>query len=249
MPDWPTVCILLLTYDRAEYAVKTLHSALWNLQYSGQLVVHVADDGSPDGYVDQFLAEAIPATWVDSAIGINPTISHTNAERGGYGRNFNLALQQVHAAADVVLVLEDDWELTRPFDLDPMVQALQEEKFDCIRLGYIGFTQDLQGKFIHAASQTYLLLDPDSEEPHVWAGHPRLETRVRQRRVGPWPESLPDESDSIPDPGTTEFMVAQRAESRKGVVWPVGAVLAHGDLFVHVGTVQARTDQKEKIAT
>lgn len=231
----PDVCILLLTANRIDYAKRTLASALKNIIYpEGQLRLHIADDGSPEGYIPELLGvveDKLP-------------LSITNSQRGGYGVNYNLALQVVHSSAEIILVLEDDWELMTPLRLDHLVRALQEGEtslqFGCIRMGYIGWTQELRGKFVSAADQHFLLFDPDSPEPHVWAGHPRLETRAWQRYVGPWPEGNYD-------PGTTEFMVAQRPEARRGVVWPLDLVHPYGSLFVHTGTIQARTDQRQEI--
>lgn len=223
--NWPTLGVMLLTYDRLDYAQRTVAAMIANCCYSGEVVWHVADDGSPEGYREQLL-EMLPE---------GSTVS--NSEQRGYGASFNLASQVLHAKAQVILPLEDDWELLRPFRFDGFVQALLEGPVNCIRMGYIGYTQELRGQFDWIADQHFLTLDPESEEPHVWAGHPRLETVGRQRSIGEWPEGM--------NAGSTEFVVAQRKESRQGVAWPVGAILAHGDLFAHIGTIQARQDQKE----
>lgn len=229
--NWPNLCLMLLTYERTAYARKTLLSALDHIRTTEPLLVHIADDGSSFEHRDILYTIAHGHSSVQGV-----TIS--NSERGGYGKNYNLATMAVHSIADIILPLEDDWELTRPLDLDPLVAALREGSFGSIRLGYIGFTQSLRGEFVHAAAATFLQLDPDSPEPHVWSGHPRLETREWQRHAGPWPEGL--------DPGATEFAVAQRREAREGVVWPTDLLLTRGDLFVHIGTVQARTDQHQE---
>ncbi len=220
---------MLLTYDRLEYAERTLRSALENILYPGGLSVHIADDGSGEQYQNRLLMLA------GGYVNVHGT-SVSDAQRSGYGTSYNLGLQVVHNFADIILPLEDDWDLPRPLDLEPLVMALQEGKFGCIRLGYIGFTQPLRAEFVEAAGLKWLLLDPESAEPHVWAGHPRLETREWQRRLGPWPQG-------DYDPGTTEFMVAKRPESREGVVWPVDLVPTTG-CFAHFGTVQAREDQR-----
>jgi len=156
----------------------------------------------------------------------------TNAERGGYGRNYNLAMQEVHEYASIILPLEDDWELAQPLDLDPLVEDLEAQEFGCCRLGYIGFSQDLHARFFYTQSRRmYLSLDPASPEAHVFAGHPRLETREWQRSVGPWQEGL--------SPGDTEFEVAHREEARQGVVWPLDLVKSYGDVFQHIGTIRS----------
>jgi len=225
---WPNVCIILLTYERLEYAKRTLKLALDGIAYSGRLSVHIADDGSGPGYIDELVQLA----------GCYPHltgISTTNAERGGYGKSYNMATMVVHHDNPVLLPLEDDWELLRPLNLDPLIETLGAGAgIGCIRLGYLGFTQDLRGRFVHAGGGTYLLLDEDSPEPHVFSGHPRLETRAWAREVGPWPEGL--------GAGATEFAVCHRPQARRGIAWPTDLVLTSGNLFGHFGAIQARDD-------
>lgn len=227
------LCIVLLTYaperdhPRAEYARLTITSTLDNLRTTQPLAVHIADDGSPEEVVNELWEIAGGYANVQS-------LSRTNAERGGYGKSYNLATQQIHSHADFILPLEDDWILDRPLNVDPLIDALTGTDLGCIRLGYIGFTQELRGTIQFLAGQAFLRLDPDSAEPHVFAGHPRLETRDFERRVGPWPEGLA--------PGQTEFAVAHRPESRRGVAWPLDLGPPTRGIFLHIGTVQARDD-------
>lgn len=228
----PPLAIVLFTCNRPDYARRTLRSALDGVQYRGPLHVHMADDGSPAADTDDLLRLAGGYPQVQA-------VSATNAERGGYGRSYNLATQHLHGALGdmgLVLALEDDWELLRPLDLDPLAVALADERLGCIRLGYVGYTQRLAGEFVFVAGAHYLLLDAMSAEPHVFAGHPRLETVAWERTVGPWPEGM--------NAGATEFTVAHRLAARRGVAWPLDLVHPRGDLFAHIGAVQARTDQR-----
>lgn len=232
-----TIAVALLTYSpaaqnpRTLYAKKTLEALLANLRYDGLLRFHIADDGSYDGHREMLIAMCD-----------GHEVSVTNAERRGYGASFNLATQALHSDCTHLLMVEDDWELTRELRLDPLVAALDcsDGALGCIRLGYIGWTQELRGRVAAFAGQTFLMLDPASPEPHVWAGHPRLETREYQRRVSEWPEGI--------DPGSTEFWVSQRPPAREGVAWPldlgIRAGQIHGTIFEHIGTVQAREDQR-----
>jgi hypothetical protein len=241
--EWPTVAIVLLTYvpfdhpERGVGAERTLRALLDNLHYSGPLGVHIADDGSPGaGYRERLRTIAGGYASVDWT-GV------TNAERGGYGRSYNLATQSVHHTAEYVMPIEDDWMLTRPLNLDPLVETLMPSgrlaglaewlnPIECIRLGYIGFTQRLRGEFLHTPAGTMILIDPDSPEPHVFAGHVRIETREFERRIGPWPEGL--------SAGATEFAVSHRPASRAGVAWPLdlGPASQRSDsLFTHTGSV------------
>lgn len=216
-----TVC--LLTYNRLEYAERTLKTTLSNLRYSGPIAVHIGDDGSGWPYREYLVSVARKFKVAE--------VTCSDSQRGGYGMNYNLSMQSVHVNADYVLVLEDDWELVRELNLDPIVGALQTQAFGCVRMGYVGYTQPLRGQFIASAGMQWLLLDPNSPEPHVFAGHPRLETKEWERSVGPWPEGL--------QPGQTEFAVTHIPAARKGVVWPVDIVRSSGDLFVHIGTIRS----------
>lgn len=232
--DWPTVALVLFTFDRKEYAERTLRCALDLINYSGRLIVHIADDGSPEGYANDLERIAGGYPHVQA-------VSQSNARQRGYGASFNLATQHVHLVADVVLALEDDWELVKPLHLDPLVLALRDSRLGCIRMGYIGYTQPLHAEFIEVDEQHFLLLDPHSAEPHVFAGHPRLETVAWERSVGPWPEDF--------NPGATEMSVSVRWEARQGVAWPVDLIHPRGDLFAHIGTVQARHDQRQAVTS
>lgn len=232
--DWPKLTILLLTKasdvnsDRAVYARRTLTECLDKLTYSGQISVHIADDGSPWEHADALLEIA---GGYSKVLGV----SVSNTEGHSYGASYNLASQQTHIHASIVLPLEDDWTLAHPFCADDYVRAtIENPAIGCIRMGYLGYTQPLRGQLIYAADEHFLLFDPDSPERHVAAGHPRLETVGWQRRVGPWPEGI--------DAGTTEFLWCGREEARSGVVWPMST--PRGGWFVHTGTVQAREDQR-----
>lgn len=229
-----TLAVVMLTYSpsvespRHTYAKMTWLSLRKHLKYSGDLQFHIADDGSP----------------IEHIYGIQDLedfkFSVTDSCRRGYGANYNTATQSLHYRSDYMLMIEDDWELTRPLDLDPLIAAL-DEGLDCIRLGYLGWTQEVTGSLKKFSDQTYFVFDNDMPEPHVWAGHPRIETVAFQRSVGPWPEGL--------NPGSTEFEVATRVKEIGATVgWPldlgVNASQQHASLFAHIGAVQAREDQK-----
>lgn len=230
--------VVFLTYSKAasnprsHYADLSMRALVKKLTFQdGEIQYHIADDGSYEGHVPHLMRlvnEKYPC-------------SYTNAERGGYGRSYNLATQTLHGDCDVFLMVEDDWELTREFDVSNLVKALQDsnDNLGCIRLGYLGWTNPLEGVITAFSDQTFLLFDPGSPEVHVWTGHPRLETVSYQRRIGEWPEGL--------DAGSTEFAVSKREESRHGVAWPLDIAIRagqiHGTLFAHIGEVQAREDQ------
>lgn len=219
----PILTVCLLTYNREEYAQKTLESVLRNLYSTySEVRYHIADDGSDPDYVAKLALTVAENGFVATM---------SNSRRKGYGANYNLAMQIAHLESTYILPLEDDWELTKPFNIDDVVNDLEMLGGGCVRLGYIGFTQELSGTFRKPGERFYFELDPDSPEPHVFAGHPRLETVEWSRSVGPWDEGF--------DPGTTEFKVAHRKAARKRVYWPISLVPPDGNLFAHIGTIRS----------
>lgn len=227
------IAIAFLTYSpdighpRSDYAQRALESTL-ALTDPGlhSLHLHIADDGSDPRHIEALLSIARDH-------GCEPTVSQ--GERGGYGRSYNLASQALHDSFDLILPLEDDWQMLRPLLLEPLANAIEQSggEIQSIRLGYMGFTREMRGKLTHHAGQTFLLLDPASEEPHVFAGGPRLETVQYQRDVGPWPEGL--------SAGNVEWEVTHRWPARNGVAWPldlcIPASQAPGAVFGHIGSV------------
>ena len=220
-----TLTIMLLTYGRLDYAIKTLESTLGWIEWPGDLRVHIASDGDSDAYIN---------TLADLARNSKraPAVSISNSNRRGYGANYNLGTQVVHEYSDYVLPLEDDWILMRSLYAENFAETLDAlGGVACLRLGYLGFTQSLLGEFIRVNGQRIIRLDENSPEPHVFAGHPRIETKAWERFVGPWPEDL--------SPGETEFAVAHNPNARKYVYWPIDSVAPCGDLFAHIGTRRA----------
>lgn len=216
------LAIVLLTYNRYEYAERTLISTLANLKTGEEIRVHIASDGDNEGYLASL--RVVAGKYVDSDM-----ITTSNVNRLGYGASYNAATQVVHSLAGIeyVLPLEDDWELVRTLDIEPMLAALRDRLFGCIRMGYIGYTQQLRCSFVSHMGYHYLALDPDSPEPHVFAGHPRLETVAWEKAVSPWPVEL--------QPGQTEWEIAHRPAARQSVAWPVSQIKPDGDAFVHIG--------------
>lgn len=219
-----TISVVLLTYNRLVYAKRTLVSAHKYLRLDGQNIHwHVASDGDAPEYL------ASLGALLSSECGIAyERITYSNSQRGGYGKNYNLAMQTVHLIDEWVLPLEDDWALLRELNVAPILRDMKALDIGCARLGYIGYTQELRGKLVHGECGHWLVFDPDSSEPHVFAGHPRIEHVQWSRDVGPWLEGL--------NPGETEFEVAHRRAARRHVAWPLDLVKPHGDLFVHIGT-------------
>lgn len=213
-----TVC--LLTYNRLDYAIETLRSTLDNLQTAHPLHVHIASDGDTQEYIDELRHLAGGYAHVKG-------VGYSSSMRRGYGANYNLAMQLVHSFSRYVVCLEDDWRLQRVLELDPILACLDTSpEIGCIRMGYIGFTQELRGKIVDSVGHKYFVFDPNSPEPHVFAGHPRVEAVAWQKEVGAWPEGLA--------PGATEFAVCHIPNARKRVAWPLDN-LPCSPWYTHIG--------------
>jgi len=218
------ICLTFLTYERLAIAKRCLESVGKNLKCSEELWLHIADDGSSQEYRDELLDLA------HQYYGDN--VSATNSDRRGYGGNYNAATAITHRIADLILPLEDDWEMQREFDLTPIANVLRAGLFGCVRMGYIGYTGELRATFRWAENMHWLELDPESSEPHVFSGGPRLETVEWERAVGLWPEGL--------EQGKTEMDIAWRPASKYKVAWPVELIRPSiGDVFSHIGGEKA----------
>lgn len=220
-----TVAVVLLTYNRLEYAKRTLRALARNLESFEHIFrFHIASDGDSSTYIEELRGVLEAEGHIDS-------ITVSNSDHGGYGRNYNLAMQTVHDVATWIMPIEDDWELLRAFNPDSIIRDMEDLDIGCARLGYMGYTQELRCSLAYGTCGHWLRFDPASAEPHVFAGHPRIESRMWSRMVGPWTEGLL--------PGETEFEVSHRKPARTGVAWPVDRVKLCGDLFAHIGTVRS----------
>lgn len=227
------IAVVFLTYSkdpygpRHKYAMQSLTSLAMQLTFrDGELGYFIADDGSPPGHVEELhdLLKKYPVN----------DMGDSKTSHAGYGANYNKATQAVHQWADLVLPIEDDWELIRHFDLSDISKVFNE-RIQCVRLGYLGWTNPLIGEVVQSANQSFLVFNQYSTETHVFAGHPRLETVEFEKRLGPWPEGL--------SAGWTEMEVCNRPESKVGVAWPLDAgINASQDycsLFAHIGELRA----------
>jgi len=217
------IVVMLLTYDRFDVAKRTLESVAANLQQSDPIWMLIGDDRSSQEYRDALLDIA------HRCYGEN--VSITNSERTGYGGNFNAAAQMVHHISDIIFPLEDDWQMIRELDVDPIVTVLREGHFNCVRMAYLGYLKELWGVFRHHEWLHWLEFAPNSPEQHVFTGGPRLETAEFEQAIGPWPENM--------DQGDTEILVCARDAARQKVAWPVDLIKPGGDVFKHIGQYKA----------
>lgn len=126
----PPISVVVITYNRPDEIRRTLRALDNNMVYNGAINWIIADDCSPAPYSEDVLR------WCPK----NMHLEHydtvrviTPPQNSGWGANANTALSQVDT--DIVLVLEDDYVLTTPINLDPLVALLLEnDRVGTVRL-------------------------------------------------------------------------------------------------------------------
>jgi len=123
------ITIILQTYKRTAYALRTIAAARELLHYDGALRWYVADDGSPTEH------------WravVDGLLDIGAIVLAGHSIRQGYGKNANDAWRAASLYGDLTFWLEDDFVLRERLDLTPHAYALMDSPdLGMVRLGYI----------------------------------------------------------------------------------------------------------------
>lgn len=227
------IVVILQTYQRTEYALRTIAAARENLRYP-DLRWYVADDGSqPEHYgavLDAF------ADLMDGSTVNGQRMLGTHSVRRGYGGNANVAWRGAHLSSSLTFWLEDDWVLREPLDLYPYAALLMETtEIGMVRLGILNL--DIRGRTWAHNGRVYWKLDrePHLEGTPVFTGHPSLRHRRYLDAYGPYPEGL--------GPGDTELAYAyqfrQGTPDAPGIVWP--AELKPEGVFSHVGTIKTET--------
>jgi hypothetical protein len=211
------IVVILLTYARTEYAVRTIRAAIRHLR-GPELRWYVADDGSPKDHVDAVIA----------ALAGQPSAGF-HSEKLGYGGSANKAWFMAHELADYTFWLEDDWELTQDLDLTPYADMLQRrEDLGMVRMGYLNL--NMRGEVFGEFGKLFWKLDRTAD-PYVFTGHPSLRHRRFREAYGSYPEGL--------KPGETELGYAVQYRNVKGpeIVWP--AAFGEYGPFAHIGTIKS----------
>jgi hypothetical protein len=211
--------VLLITYMRTEYAIRTIRG-LQKLAYPAEdLYFHIADDGSGFQHV-KVLLDAIHEFCPNKV-----TIS--DAKRSGVGKSMNLGQQALFSKLDLVLWLEDDWELVHEYDIKPAIELLKTDSdIGMIRLGYI--SPGIKGELIKGADRLWWKLEKSLTYTYTFSGHASLRHKRFYEAYGKYSTVLA--------PGATELNMCGVFNSTKGptVAIPVdGGAWGH---FAHIGT-------------
>lgn len=193
--------------------MRTIRAAKRWLQYP-DLRWYVADDGSQPEHVEALAAELQDAPLLGG-----------HSDHRGYGGNANWAWAAARDVSPLTFWLEDDWELTGPFDLTPYAQLLDgREDIGMVRLGYLNL--NMRGSVFGHGGRLYWRLDRDCDS-YVFTGHPALRHERFHKAYGDYQLGL--------NPGETELSYALQFRNGQGpdIVWPAG--IGEWGAFGHIG--------------
>lgn len=226
MDKFPPLTILIVTYDRPREIREVIDALQKTIDYSGDIRLHIADDGSPGNYVAELLNEYHY---------LSP--SHTITDRQGWGANVNKALRSI--STDYIYLNEDDYVPYRVINLTSGVALLEaQENLGIVRYdGIEGHTLDL--KLREADTRigrlNYLHISKHSPHLNVYSHRPHLKHRRLHDLIGYYSEGLPL--------GETEEEFAHRIKDKYGDKPPHVAVLPNGieRAFNHIGASRQNT--------
>lgn len=211
----PELAILLTTYKRTSCAVKTIEALRKNLLW-GNISWWVSDDGSSQEHIDAVM----------SAIGPTYSRHFFNSLRLGVGRGMNQNLKKIFETIDLVLVMEDDWELSNPLDLRPFVDTLlNHNENGMIRFGYL--STNILGYTVAYEKRLYWRIEYNGET-YRFTGHPSLRHKRFHQGYGYYDEGLP--------PGMTELSMCGKVNQAPGpnILFPTDC---NGfGFFAHIGS-------------
>lgn len=200
--------ILIITYKRTELALGTIRHLKKNMIFDGDLHWHIADDGSPNGHVDALVQELRDQK--------NVTISNSN--RGGVGHSMNVGMGYCLEHSNYILWLEDDWFLTRRFDVEEYLHLFREyEDIGMIRLAYV--SPGLAADLIHT-SNNRLWWKLRKGPQYTFVGHASLRTKKFCNVYGKYKVGLP--------PGATELYMCG---TFNGTTGPTVAIPAEDGIY------------------
>lgn len=206
------IAIGLTTYNRTGMALKTISAIKENLKADFFFLVY--DDGS-DGNHRSVVREAAQP------------LDLYNGERRGVGHGMNWILRRsLELGSDLVMILEDDWELTRPLNLDTHIRLLENQDVGMVRFGYLSI--GLTGEVIAAEGHLWLSFIRNGYQ-YVYAGHPSLRSVNKlHERVGFFSEGLSPKQNEL------NFCAKYNAAiNPPAIVWDMN--YGHMGPFAHIG--------------
>lgn len=213
------ILIILQTYARTAYALRTIRAVKANLSYPGGFKWYVADDGSELSHVQQVTEE----------IGAD-NLAGSHSRRISYGACANEAQRFANVNGyDLTLWLEDDWELIQPLDLTPYAAVLEQQTdVGMVRLGRLPPWLDCHTD----AYDGFIYLHFQNATPYAFSGNPSLRHRRFAECYGRYPKNE--------QPGETERIYDSQIRATKNGVKIVRPVdLGTYGPWRHIGDVKS----------
>lgn len=218
----PTICMVLLTYERTAMAVRTIQGISDHLDYPKALRTwYIADDGSTPGHIGTITGTI--ANNNEALYGL-----HNQKFRPGTtfcGEGWNTAVHRGHQASEIILWLEDDWELQHDLDIRPYIRLLLERPdVGIVRLGHMAINSEV--KIVGHNGIHYL--EYMRTTPYAYSGNPLLRHMRFAQHYGTF--------DTEANPGDVELHYDQRYREMAGgpMIWrPAG--LEPWGVFGHIG--------------
>ena len=180
--NWPPVAVVIVTYNRLSEIRRTIQALQRHLHYNGPLVWHLADDSSPNNYVER-VRRQFPELHLSASI----------TPRKGWGVNVNVALRG--CKTPYVFLCEDDYVAQRDLDLTQGVALLEKEhSLGLVRYdGLAGHILDLKLRTTKTliGDIAYVIIAKSSPHLNVYSNRPHLKHMRFHRAYGWYPEGLP----------------------------------------------------------
>lgn len=224
MIEFPNLSIVLLTYKRTSYAVRTLESLCENLGYEQHLRgFYIADDGTPGKHVEKLL-ELLRAKG-ERILGYH---NKRFSPKTGIGWNKGLGIGFQNS--DYVMLLEDDWVLHKRFDIHPYVEMLTQREDVCmVRLGGLAVGNNVE--IVGHNGHHYLKYHRDKQ--YAYSGNPHIR-HARMVKTYGW------FSEEKLNPGELELEYDWRFRSTEGPdIWRPADIPGWG-IFDHIGESRYR---------
>lgn len=211
------LAIMLVTYKRTEYALRTVRAIQRNLRYQ-DTTWHIADDGSPAEHV-QAIRELIPEASI------------TVTQRKGAGASMNAGMAACLQRAKYILWVEDDWELMQPFDPTCCIDLMEgHPDVGMVRLAYI--SPELHAHLVTGGGELWWRLHKGDQ--YTFSGCPSIRSRLFCEAYGQYQPGL--------GAGYTELDMCTKFTQRQGPDIVTPAWCTHHGIFAHIGTISIKDE-------
>lgn len=186
--DWPTVGVLIVTWNRPNEIRRAIKALQQHLKYRGKLHWHLADDNSPGTYLDDIKADFPDITF-----------SQTVTDRKGWGANVNAGLKHLNNLS-FIFSCEDDYLAFRDIDLTRGVALMvSNEELGLVRYdgiaahGERGMELSLRSvKRKKSPNKVpYLIIKKSSAHLNIYSNRPHLKAKCFHAKYGLYPTGVP----------------------------------------------------------